>query len=273
MSQQSRNWVGTLNNWTVDEYVQLHSIEGYKYICIGKEVCPSTGTPHLQMCFFFKNAKRISFLKKINGRAFWDRMNGTQEQAADYCKKDGDFEEWGEFSTPKQKGETQKIRFERAWELAKEGNLDDIDSDIKLRFYGTLKRIKHDHMLQEILTDTESQMEWYCGPSGTGKSRKAREENPDAYLKMCNKWWDGYEGEDVVLIEDFDKKHDVLVHHLKIWADRYPFLAECKGSSVKIRPAKIIVTSNYHPREIWSDVSDIEPILRRFHVTKFGGNF
>jgi hypothetical protein len=69
---------------------------------------------------------------------------------------------------------------------------------------------------------------------------------------------------------NFYVKHECLIHHLKIWADRYPFLAEAKGSSMKIRPKKIIVTSNYHPREIWNSESDLGPILRRFSVTRFG---
>ena len=107
-----------------------------------------------------------------------------------------------------------------------------------------------------------------CRPTG-----QARQRYPEAYLKSCNKWWDGYRGHAVVLIEDFDRKHDVLCHHLKIWADRYPFPAEVKGSSIKIRPQKIVVTSNYHPEDIWMNPCDLEPILRRFKVTKFSGTF
>lgn len=58
-------------------------------------------------------------------------------------------------------------------------------------------------------------------------------------------------------------------YHLKIWADRYAFNAEIKGSSRFIRPKVICVTSNYHPKEIWDDESTLGPILRRFKIVQF----
>lgn len=81
-----------------------------------------------------------------------------------------------------------------------------------------------------------------------------------------SKWWDGYDGERCVLIEDVDKSHTFLGYFLKIWADHYPFPAECKGSKTAIRPQRIIVTSNYAPDEIWTDLPTLEPIMRRFKV-------
>lgn len=81
--------------------------------------------------------------------------------------------------------------------------------------------------------------EWFYGPAGTGKSLKAFTDYPDAYRKNTNKWWDGYNNEDVVIIDDWEPQHKVLSWHLKIWADRYPFRAEIKGSSMLIRPKKL----------------------------------
>lgn len=55
---------------------------------------------------------------------------------------------------------------------------------------------------------------------------------PDAYLKMCNKWWDGYTGQTEIILEDIDKTHQCLAHHIKLWTDHYSFVGETKGGAI-----------------------------------------
>jgi hypothetical protein len=116
--------------------------------------------------------------------------------------------------------------------------------------------------------------EWWYGDTGTGKSRKVWQDYPEHYGKMLNKWWDGYQDEDVVVIEEWSPKNDCTASALKIWADRYPFNAEIKGGCLrKIRPKKIIVTSNYSIDQCFEKVEDRDPIKRRFKVTRFSNLF
>lgn len=270
---RSRNWCYTLNNYAEADYEALKEVVADYHVC-GQEVGAS-GTPHLQGFIRFKSACTLEAAKKkLHPRMHLEAAKGTVEQAADYCKKEATvFFELGKQPMSQEEqgrigGEMEKKRWETALEEARTtGEV----SDPQIAFCHA-RTVDYLHLKAEMKkprVDTEQENLWYWGDTGTGKSRKAREENPDAYLKMCNKWWDGYRDEDVVLIEDWDHRHEMLVHHLKIWADRYPFLCEGKGVSRKVRPGKLIVTSNYHPRDIWPKDEDVEPILRRFKCVEF----
>lgn len=109
---------------------------------------------------------------------------------------------------------------------------------------------------------------WLHGPAGSGKSYAARMIGGQSlYLKSQNKWWDGYQGEETVLIDDLDTM--VLSHYLKIWADRWACTGEIKGATIKLPFKRIIVTSNYSIAELMdkehiNDEALFEALHRRF---------
>jgi len=273
---KKRGYAFTHNNYdpaTLLTIQALAAVSVVRYFCFGKEV-GENGTPHLQGYIYFKSPRTlrgaIDFLQAQMPGCHVEAARGSGEQNRTYCSKDGDFFEEGDCPKDAAAGAARTAEFWRDTRLAaSEGRLSDIDEQIRFKNDQCIERHHMRALKTRKLDDSTEKHQWFWGPSGTGKSRRARSENPDAYLKMCNKWWDGYEQEDTVLIEDFDQQHNVLCHHLKIWADRYPFLAEVKGHAMKIRPKKIVVTSNYHPSDIWNSDKDLDPIIRRFQITEF----
>lgn len=163
------------------------------------------------------------------------------------------------------------MRFQNAYDLAKKGDFENIDKDILVRCYNSLKRIHTDFRVSCDDLAPETKHYWFVGSTGTGKSKTAREKFTGFYLKNAsNKWWDGYTNEENVIVDDFDKDFHYMGYYLKIWADIYSFSAEVKnGSTGRIRPKVICVTSNYEPSEIWTESKTLDPLLRRFKIIKF----
>lgn len=87
---QSRRWCFTLNNWTkLERATLLHYFEETKALYIfGEEICPTTGTPHLQGYVEWKGGKRFSTLKKLNQRLSIRAARGSRKSNDVYCGKD-----------------------------------------------------------------------------------------------------------------------------------------------------------------------------------------
>ena len=92
-------WCFTLNNPTDEErahVAEFLSSGDRSYGVVGREVGES-GTPHLQGFVILSSAQRLSYLRNnLSARAHYEPTRGTSRQASDYCKKDGDFDEYGD---------------------------------------------------------------------------------------------------------------------------------------------------------------------------------
>jgi len=94
------NWRFTLNNYRQEDFEHLDELNHqghFKYLIYGKEICPTTGTPHLQGFLQLKKKQRFTGLKKLLGSKYHLDPADYPELAAEYCKKDGEYIEFGKF--------------------------------------------------------------------------------------------------------------------------------------------------------------------------------
>lgn len=269
LAKQLKRWCFTLNNYTEEDVAAIreYAKQSCRYLVFGREKGES-GTPHLQGFLVGKNAIRGTALHNKFRRMHLEGANGTSVEASTYCKKDGDFEEFG--TVPDEGGKTvQRASYAECLTLATAGRIREIAEsypEMWLRYRTALlsaprdfARKPHDLCYLPGI--------WIHGPAGTGKSRVCREIGlPSLYEKRANKWFDGYHNEVGMLIEDLDPSHRFLAYDLKIWADRYSFPAEIKGGAIQCRPRHVLITSQYHPHDIWDDVPTREAINRRFEI-------
>lgn len=110
MPNGAKNWCFTLNNPTDDEEQKIcDTAEGDEtvYLVFGRET-GEQGTRHLQGYVSFGSPKTLRQCKALlSSRIHAEVRKGTHYQAAEYCKKDGDYEEFG--TTPMQQGKRTDI--------------------------------------------------------------------------------------------------------------------------------------------------------------------
>lgn len=178
-----------------------------------------------------------------------------------YCSKEGNYIcsfDLNSYMNGKAKLSVETIKSKSARQAL-------VDGDISIH------AIKNYNLARSILCEPYEHDDvrgvWIWGDSGVGKSRYARDTYPNPYLKSQNKWFDGYEGQEVILLDDFDQPGKCLGHYLKIWTDRYACTGEVKGAQVNLQHKVFVITSNYRI----SDIFDDDPVLlsaleRRFKV-------
>lgn len=272
MTSKTRGYCFTLNNYTDDEEQQLQQLgRQVQYLVYGRERGGEANTPHLQGYIHFNSPTSFNRAKELLPRAHVERRRGTIDQAIEYCKKDQDVHEEGRRPLSREaRGAAGRDELKLIIQHARDGNIDWIAEHHPKWFLTHYSRLKELKLRQPRILEGDLTNEWWVGPTGSGKSRLLWEQYPNHYHKQLNKWWDGYNDEETVAIEEWCPKNECTGSQLKIWADRYPFSAQIKGGTLlKIRPTRLIVLSNYEMEECFPNEADLLPLKRRFTIKRF----
>lgn len=262
-STQSRAWCFTLNNPVRDEPIpdaEDPTKWGAQYLVYQLEEGDSS-TPHLQGYLYFPSNRRLAALKRLCPRGHFEPRRGTHDQARDYCRKeegrlDGPWEQ-GEPPAP---GKRNDLMF-----LLQDVKAGMSERDIAEKYGATWAR-NHNAIdkYRRLVTNGRSwktEVTVLYGPSGTGKSRWAYQQHPDAYPFRGGDYWCGYDCHDHVVIDDFvsgSLRYGVALHLF----DRYPLIVDLKLGSKPFVARTIIITSNYPP-DTWYPLQRYAPIERR----------
>jgi hypothetical protein len=218
----------------------------------------------------------MSRLKKVDSRAHFEARKGSQTQAIDYCSKEdtrisGPFT-YGEKSEEKQGKRNDLLEFINTAKTEGMKKARIADPSTYVRYRNSLRGALADFVLDDIDNATKEAPEviMLYGPPGCGKTRLFVQSEKDGHMLGATDgfWFDGYSGEEAVLIDDYAGKASKwsLTQTLRI-LDRYATSVPVKGSTIGWAPKKIYLSTNIHPMK-WFEYTGREAqydaLKRRF---------
>lgn len=269
----SREWIFTINNPTDDDEGALNNLD-CRYLVYAPEV-GKQGTPHFQGYVVFKDNKTRLGVSRLLKRAWLAprAKKASPQQARRYIvgpySKDGkekpinpDAIERG--TIPEQGARNDLVATGRKLKETRRERelLDDEDCWQPLakypKFFAKLLSHEWKKEADELCASgfTPEVYVLWSRQSGTGKSRFVYDTHGSSNIcrgniaaKTGKLWWDGYDGETVLLLEEFEGQLEF--NQWKQLTDRYPIQLEVKGSYCWCVRKRIYFTSNKHPDEWW----------------------
>lgn len=155
---RAKRWCFTLNNYTAGEEEALKDLlesDHVTYGVYGRET-GENNTPHLQGYFIWSETQTFARTKQLVGdRYHLEPSRGSPAQASDYCKKDGDYEEFGELKTSQGK----RSDWDRFHDWCKEQNKIPTDYELFSAFpslYGRYKKSLREICSMAIRVDSRT---------------------------------------------------------------------------------------------------------------------
>lgn len=268
---KSRNWCFTINGNTEDVSSCMNIRQGiiddamnmvgyFKYIQLQIEKVNRYHIQGFVCCCYPMTMSRLK--KLIHEKAHLEIMKGTVQQSIEYCSKEQskiEGTEWKMGEPPMHQGKRSDMEALAELIKSKPKEKDIFEQHPKLFLMynrGITKSLGF--YIQARTGELDTDVRVYFGKPGTGKSRKAFEHN-NYYIKDNTVWWDGYDGQELVIFDDFDG--DYPYRELLKILDRYPMNVQVKGGYIKLTTLKFIITSNKHPMNWYPHQSDEDHIL------------
>jgi len=267
MSQQSRRFCFTLNNFTEEELKQLERVGEsavVKYAIFAREIGES-GTPHLQG--YVETTKRFTYKGLLTAlkcaRLSLRIAKGTAAENLAYISKENPPFVFG---TPMSQGTRTDLNSLRQDIIDGKSMLEIADTDFNAycRYRKSFECYKQ--LVQERTEFPPPQVYVLFGKPGTGKTRYVHDNHEDIWSWPGKEWFDGYDNNEVALFDDFDGS-DFAYRLLLRVLDRYPIRVPTKGGHVPWRPSIIYLTSNLRPEQ-WYRLEDNSALMRRITEIK-----
>lgn len=244
----SRSFCFTLNNYTEAECEIVKNLDASTNV-VGFEVGPLCGTPHLQGVVVMRHSMRVKTFHSILPRAI-ARKTIDLEGAIKYCRKDKNML----IDVVKDK-QGKRSDLEKPIEILKSGGK---MTDIALACpVSIVRHSKGLEKLQSLYLEIQGKKirdSLICylivGETNIGKTHHVftlhkPEEIYTLTIERDMAWFDGYTGEPVLLIDDYDGQLPISMI-LRI-LDKYPMRVPTKGGSSYACWTTVYLTSNYPP--------------------------
>ncbi len=268
-----RHWLATLHDtagWNTNEPIPFDT-DGVRYAVWQLERGSETDTLHVQLYIEYDRNHRLRWVKQHLGGAgvHAEPRGGTRDQARDYCRK-------------------EDTRSAGPWEFGlwtlHQGRRTDLEAlQNRCRDGATLLTLYQEHFsnmvrygrgVEKYLLLLRANRDgnhacrvlWLWGPTGSGKSRLAYRLGAQAFWVNSTStgvWWDGYQGQLLVVMDDLRGNWMPMQVLLRIM-DRYPYSVQTKGSMRTLNATRFIVTSCFHPTDLYRNSrEDPAQLVRR----------
>ena len=249
------------------------------YLVWGHEIAPTTGTPHLQGYAEFKQSTWSTIRDFLGARMAFKSCQASGDANDRYCKKDGQYRCFGTIRP----GQGARTDLSDVAAAVLEGKkVAHVANEYPVQFIKYHQGITKLIGLQEPQRRQKPWVLWLWGPPGTGKSKSAfeiAERCNSFYYKDLTTWWDNYEQQECVILDDFrpntgDRTNNdstISYQYMLKLLDRYPLMVQRKGGYMNFNSSIIIITAPMTPRDMFAHVTeDILQLTRRIdHVVHF----